>query len=165
MIYWRKCPSTSSREKYPKKIKNSETVECIGISMKNYPKSFWISPIDHRIQVENACWKSAFLKSRNHELSRNNLIYIYIDFIIYTLNSVELYGSQISKKPTFSIRFPLEICGRFGWFKILSGSFAWWFRCTKSFQNFLFSWGPQLGYFSLSEVDGHFRQYIIATLG
>ena len=78
MIYWSKCSSTSLREKYLKKIKNSKTDKCIGISIKNYPEGFLISQIRHKLLVENACWKSAFLKSRNHELSRNNLLNVLI---------------------------------------------------------------------------------------
>ena len=44
-----KYTSFSVREKYPKKIKNLKTVECIGISMQNYQKGFWISQIRHKI--------------------------------------------------------------------------------------------------------------------
>ena len=68
---------------------------------------------------------------------------IYIDFINYkfTLNSVELYGSWISEKLTFSMHFRLEFCGRFGWFKNPQSSFACWFRYTKPFQHFLLSRG------------------------
>ena len=66
---------------------------------------------------------------------------IYFDFVTYLLNSVESYGSWISKKLNFSMRFPLEFNGGFYWFKNPSGSFRCWFRCTKPFLNFLFSWG------------------------
>ena len=69
MIYWSKCSSTSLREKYLKKIKKkSKTDKCIGISIKKYPEGFLISQIRHKIQVENACWNSVFLKSRNHTI-------------------------------------------------------------------------------------------------
>ena len=66
---------------------------------------------------------------------------IYFDFLNYILNSVESYGSLISNMLNFSMRFPLEFYDGFDWFKNPSGSFACWFRCTKPFFNFLFSWG------------------------
>jgi len=68
-------------------------------------------------------------------------IVIYFDWVIYFPNSVESYGSWISQKLNFSMRFPLEFYGGFYWFKNPSGSFWCWFRCTKSFLIFLFSWG------------------------
>ena len=66
---------------------------------------------------------------------------IYFDFITYFLNSVKSYGSWISKKLNFSMRFPLEFYSGFDWLKNPSGSFWCWFRCTYQFLNFLFSWG------------------------
>ena len=78
LIFWPKCPSTSLREKYPKKIKNLKTDKCIGISMQNYPEGFLIGQIRHEILRENACWNSAISKSRHHQLSRNNSLYILI---------------------------------------------------------------------------------------
>ena len=66
---------------------------------------------------------------------------IYFDLVIYFPNSVESYGSWITQKLNFSMRFPLEFYGGFYWFKNPSGSFRCWFRCTKPFLIFLFSWG------------------------
>ena len=54
LIYWPKCPSTSLREKFSKKLKNSKTVKCIGISMQNHPRG-WISQIYQKTLVESAC--------------------------------------------------------------------------------------------------------------
>ena len=85
MIYWPKCPPNTRREKYPKKRKNWKTVKFIGISIQNYQLVFWISQIYHEILLENACWKSAFLKSRNHILSRKNFLLILILLIIFLI--------------------------------------------------------------------------------
>ena len=52
-----------------------------------------------------------------------------------------IHGSWISNMLNFSMRFPLEFYDGFDWFKNPSGSFACWFRYTKPFFNFLFSWG------------------------
>ena len=118
-------------------MKNWKTDKCIGISIQNYPLVFWISQIYHKIPVENACWESAFLKSRNHELSRNNFLYILILKFIFLIEFNRMVPG-FQKKLILSMRFPLEFCGGFGWFKKPIGSFGCWFRCTYPFSIFYF---------------------------
>ena len=116
LIYWPKCPSTSLREKYPTKMKNSKTVKCIELSMQNSPRGFWISQIYQKILVANAYYNSACWNPGTGLIWFYN-IYSKLSFILDI------------KNPIFSMRFPLEFFGRFGWFNP-SGGFACWFRCT-----------------------------------
>ena len=72
MMYWPKFPSPFLWEKKSKKWKNSENVQCIRISIQNYPTTVRFSQIGQKILVENACWNTA-LSIRFDDLTILNL--------------------------------------------------------------------------------------------
>jgi len=155
MIYWPKCLSISLREKYPKKIK-SKTDKCIGISFKNYPDGFLTNQIRHKILVENASWKSAF----------RNPGTIQFDWIKNISYEIKIYNKLFQdhswfldfQKADFQHAFSTRILWRIWLVKKPSAKFLMLIPMHLLVLEFLIF----LGYFSLSEIDRHFGQYIIA---
>ena len=96
------------------RIKFSKTVKCIWISMQNYPTPFKISQIDHEILVENACWNSAFWNPGTMNCLKT-ISYIFWFYNLYSQLSLILWFLDF-KTLNFSMRFPPDFHGRFGWF-------------------------------------------------
>jgi len=79
-VLWNRqnCSQSSRREKYLKTMEFLQTVYCIGISVENHPKRFWISQIGPIFLVENLRWSSAFEKSET---------ILQIELKIYQINT------------------------------------------------------------------------------
>ena len=98
--------SNFAGEKYLKTMEFLKTVNCIGISVKNYPEVFGFIQIGQLILVENACWSSAFWKIRNHRLSFHKFLYILNWIFLWWILCFCWNGSLLINNPSSSLTIP-----------------------------------------------------------